>query len=180
MSRALTILSLSLLGVGLLVAACNLQGPRAIVLRSVATPAPTATPTATPEPTPTSTPEPTPSVVFSELFTQVIDQPCVVVDRFCEPAFFTSVQTGSRLDFEFDSSPAHCTLVRYVVLLNGATILTVNGLEPGLKIGRTQFGPVQPGSHEITIRAEPQVGGSCAPAAIGRWGGTVRLYTSAQ
>jgi hypothetical protein len=179
LSRALTILLISLLGVGLLVAACNVQGPRAIVLRSVnPTPEPTATPVF--EPTATPTPEPAPEVVFSELITVVIDEPCVIVDRFCEQPLVRSVLTNSRLDFEFDSSPAHCTLVRYLVLLDGAVILTVNGLEPGLKIGRTPFGPVSPGLHEIIMRAEPQVGGRCAPSAMTRWGGTVRFFLSAE
>ena len=96
-------------------------------------------------------------------------------------AYPITVNTTGTLEVEFTTSAGHCSsmFVRFELDGNTATPVYTSPtvLAANQSTGFIPLGPVSPGTHTVSIRAEGTVNGCNAGTLVG-WGGTARVRTS--
>jgi len=98
---------------------------------------------------------------------------CTGGAQLCTPAFSTSVSTTGLLRLSYTASPGHCSDVRVHFLVDGVERALSAFLTAGQGSGVFDVGPVNPGTHTITLQAEGRVGG-CNVGTLANWGGTAQ------
>ena len=111
---------------------------------------------------------------------------CTSSGQLCSPLFFSTVETQSELKVKFTAHPGHCSSIGVHIFLDGNPVGDTGFLgwsgAPSpfdllpLMSGIIDLGPVSPGTHQISLQGEGQIGG-CNNGALTGWGGTLTTFT---
>ena len=144
------------------------------------------------------------SLASYDVLSEVTSTHCFIISEWsdtdgdpqtCDKPFLLEVETGSLLQIQYyvagspeavGCSGRHCSSVRVHIYVDGAFMQTTDWLGwPGgpstlsLDTGLLDVSPVSPGTHELSLKAEGQVGG-CNGGRLISWGGKLIVYTSSQ
>ena len=107
---------------------------------------------------------------------------CIGTGLLCEPAFERAVTTSGILKVHYQVPASHCGPVKLHLFVDGQAVETVGPLGPPgsanpMETGLLDLGPVEPGTHTVSLQAEGIPGG-CIEDQHYSWGGDVRIVVS--
>jgi hypothetical protein len=115
-----------------------------------------------------------------------IDMHCYTQGQLCDPEFSVPIETGSILQVRY-LVPNHCYPISLHIYVDGMLMRDTGVLGwPGatgsfsslpLDTGFIDLGPVSPGRHTVSLKAEGHPGG-CNAGYLQAWEGTLRVRTS--
>lgn len=113
---------------------------------------------------------------------------CQGKSQMCTPAYSVKIETGSVLKVRYTVPPGHCSSVRLHFSVDGKLVHTTRWLgwqgapapynSNPLDTGTINLGHVSPGTHNLSVQAEGQIGGCNKEGYLASWGGTLRIITT--